>query len=159
MSQQSTWRTYEEVAGYLLGQLATYFRLGTVEGKQLVAGRSGTSWEIDAKGVKENAQGFVVIECRRYTSQGLSQEHLAGLAFRIQDTGAAGGIVVSPLPLQSGARKIATSANIHEVQLSAESSTTDYVLQFLNRVFIGLSDGAIVTDCVDAKIIPATKAE
>jgi hypothetical protein len=159
MSQQATWRTYEEVAGYLLGQLATYFGLGTVEGKQLVAGRSGTSWEIDAKGVKENDQSFVVIECRRRTTQGLSQEHLAGLAFRIQDTGAAGGIVVSPLPLQSGARKIATSAQIHEVQLSAKSSTTDYVLQFLNCIFIGVSDGAIVRDSVEATVIPATKPE
>jgi len=159
MSQQVTWRNYEEVAAYLLGQLATYFGLGTVERKQLVAGRSGANWEIDAKGVRENDQGFVVIECRRHTTQGLSQEQLAAVAYRIQDTGAAGGIVVSPLPLQFGAKKIAASAGIHEVHLSAQSSTTEYVLQFLSRIFIGVSDRAIMRDYVDATIIRAAKDE
>jgi hypothetical protein len=52
MSQQTSWRSYEEVAQYLLGQMAALFGLGRVEGKQLIAGASGTSWEIDAKGAK-----------------------------------------------------------------------------------------------------------
>ena len=38
-------------------------------------------------------------------------------AYKIQDTGAAGGIVVSPLELQTGARRVAKAENIHRVFL------------------------------------------
>jgi hypothetical protein len=161
MSQQTRWRNYEEVAQYLLDQMAAHFGLGRVEGKQLLAGVSGASWEIDAKGVQENDQGFVIIECRRHTTQGLPQEQIAALAFRIQDTGAVEGIIVSPLPLQSGARKVAASQRIQEVQLSPDSTTTDYVLRLLQRAFIGVSSGDkfVFGDSVDATVIRASEPE
>jgi hypothetical protein len=139
MSQQIPWRSYEEVAQHLLDQIAEQFGLGRVEGKQIVSGASGACWEIDAKGVVKNDEGFVIIECRRYTKQGVPQEEIGGLAFRIQDTGAVGGIIVSPLPLQSGAKIVAESEGIHEVQLSAESTNTDFVLRFLERTLHGVS--------------------
>lgn len=55
------WESYEQVALFLLNKLATHFGLGHVEGKQLVPGASGTSWEIDAKGVRADGSGFVII--------------------------------------------------------------------------------------------------
>jgi hypothetical protein len=90
MRRQTSWRSYEEVAQYLLDQMARHFGLGSVEGKQLVSGAS-TEWEIDAKGITEDDEGFVVIECRRYTTQGVSQDEMGALVFRIQDTGAERG--------------------------------------------------------------------
>jgi hypothetical protein len=159
MSQQTHWRTYEEVAQYLLGQLAAHFGLGRVEGKQLVGGVSGRPWEIDAKGVRENDQGFVIIECRRHTTQGVSQEQIAALAFKIQDTGAVGGIIVSPLPLQSGARIVTASQGVQEIRLSPDSTATDYVLQFLQRIFIGVSDKLGFCDSADAIVIGASEPE
>ncbi len=74
MSQPTTWRSYEEVAQYLLSQFAEHFRLGHVEGKQIVAGASGTSWEIDAKGIRRDDEGFVIVECKRYTKQHCRKE-------------------------------------------------------------------------------------
>jgi hypothetical protein len=48
------WKTYEQAAVYLLDQFATAFDLDRVEGKQEIAGqRSGTTWEIDGKGVRQ----------------------------------------------------------------------------------------------------------
>lgn len=79
------WEIYEQVAQYLLNRFANHFNLGCVEGKQIVPGRSGAKWEIDAKGIKVDGEGFVVVECRRYTTKRLSQEEVAGLAFRITD--------------------------------------------------------------------------
>jgi hypothetical protein len=154
MSQQTSWRSYEEVAQYLLGQMAEHFELGRVEGKQIVAGASGACWEIDAKGVKERGAGFVIIECRRYTTRGLSQGRIEELAFLIQDTGAVGGIIVSPLPLQSGAKKVAASQHIQEVRLSSDSTTTDYIFQFLERTFYGKSlvESAHARDSLDATV-------
>jgi Zn finger protein HypA/HybF involved in hydrogenase expression len=137
---ETTWRTYEEVAAYLLEQNAREFGLEKIEGKQIIQGHtSGTSWEIDAKGIREGNEGFIIIECRRYTASKQNQEKLGSLAYRIKDTGAVGGIIVSPLGIQEGAEKIAASENIINVQLDANCTVTDFVMKFLNKVMVGLS--------------------
>jgi hypothetical protein len=147
---QTQWKSYEDVARYLISQFRQHFELGDVEGKQKVRGlRSGTDWEIDAKGKKTgDSEMFVIVECRRHTSAGQKQEHLAGLAYRIIDTGASGGIIVSPIPLQKGARRVAQAEGIIQVTLTKDSTTTDYVMQFLNKVMIATSDTICVHDSV-----------
>lgn len=151
------WKTYEDVAQYLLNQFAQHFKLGRVEGKQVVAGESGTEWEIDAKGVRTDGEGFLLVECRRYTKSRLNQEGMAALAFRIRDTGAQGGIVVSPLEPQSGAKKVAAFSNVIHVTLDPKSTTRDYMMQFLNQIFVGLSDNISITDRVQVQIIRGGK--
>lgn len=134
------WASYEEVAAHLLDKFASHFGLGRVEGKQVVAGDSGTEWEIDAKGCSDGDESFVIVECKRHTKTGISQAITGGLAWSIQDTGASGGILVSPLGLQAGAEKVAKKAGIIEATLNEKATTTEYVLQFLNQVCIGLHD-------------------
>lgn len=97
-------------------------------------GTSGTNWEIDAKGARLGSDGFVLIECRRHTTAPLNQEAVAAVAYRIRDTGADGGIIVSPLGLQSGAKKVAEHEGVIQVILSADSTSTDYILAFLNKI-------------------------
>jgi len=137
-NENPQWQSYEEVAQYLLNKFASDFGLGRVEGKQLVPGASGTSWEIDAKGIKADGEGIVLVECRRHTKSKLSQEQLGAIAFRIVDAGAQGGITVSPLVLQKGAKLVATHANVVHVVLEPSSTTTEYVMKFLDRIFVGL---------------------
>ena len=157
--EDSKWKTYEEVATYLLGQITEVLGLEKVEGKQtLVGNRSGTTWEIDGKGVKNNEGGFVIIECRRYSKQKQKQEQVAALAYRIMDTGAQGGIIVSPLGIQEGGTKIANSENIQTVTLDENSTTTDYVLKFLNQIFAGVSLKAEGTLTATATVIKKSKA-
>ena len=135
--------SYEQVAQYLLDHFAEAFGLDHVEGKQTVLGqRSGTTWEIDAKGVRIGNDGFLIVECRRHTKSGLKQEELAAVAYRINDTGAKGGIVVSPLELQEGAKRVAAAENIVEVKLNADATKHQYILSFLNKVMVGLHDVA-----------------
>jgi hypothetical protein len=149
-----SWQNYEEVATYLLNQFASTFGLGSVEGKQIIAGtRSGTRWEIDAKGIKEDERGFVIIECRRYTKAKQSQEKLAALAYRIIDTGASGGIIVSPLGVQEGAAMIAGAENVKVVHLNENSTTSEYILQFLNKIMIGVKDTISLTDEVEVVVV------
>lgn len=133
--------TYEEVATYLLNEFASQFGLTAVEGKQKVVGqRSGTTWEIDAKGIRAANDGFVIVECRRHTQSGQKQEQVAAVAYRIQDTGAKGGIIVTPIGLQEGGKKIAAAEGIVEVKMTPDSTTRQYMLQFLNKVMIGIED-------------------
>lgn len=143
---EKRWQTYEEVAAYLLNQFADYFGVGRFEGKQVVPGASGTDWELDAKGIGDNGVRTLVVECKRHTKSGIPQAIAGSLAFTIEDTGAQGGILVSPLGLQSGAKKVAASANIVEVTLTPNSTTTDYVLKFLNGIHVGLSDTVHISE-------------
>jgi hypothetical protein len=141
------WQSYEEVAAYLLNEMKAAFGLQRVEGKQGVLGlRSGTEWVIDAKGVALGEEKFVIIECRRHTTSRQKQEHMAALAYRILDTGTVSGILVSPLDVQKGARKIARAEHVITAQLAAESTTTEYVLKFLNQIHVGVSDGVRVSE-------------
>lgn len=142
------WKSYEEVATYLLNHMANHFGLARVEGKQKISGvRSGTEWEIDAKGVQGGQrEGFVIIECRRHTTSKQNQERLGALAYRIVDTGAAGGILVSPLGLQEGAAKIAANEEILEVQLNANCTPDEFVIRFLNKLMIAIKEVVTIGD-------------
>ena len=148
-TKKTKWQSYEEVSRYLLNQIAHKFDLSHFEGKQKIGGkRSGTEWEIDAKGVKEGSDIFFIVECRRYTTSRQSQEKIGALAYRIQDTGASGGIIVSPLGIQEGGKKIAQSENIHEVILDANSTTENYIMRFLNDILVGVTDKISIKDSV-----------
>jgi hypothetical protein len=137
MSSKS-WESYEEVASFLLDRFATHFGLGRFEGKQVLPGKTGTSWEIDAKGVNTEDGSFFVVECKRHTKARVAQEVVAGLSYRIQDMGARGGIIVTPLGLQDGASKVASHQDIVVVLLEPESTRTEYVIRFLKQVCVGL---------------------
>ncbi len=152
MVAPKAWTNYEHVARHLLEQFANHFGLGRVEGKQLVPGASGTEWELDAKAVRAEGEGIIIVECRRYPNSRLTQEEVGGLAFRISDIGADGAILVSPLDLQTGTKLVAESAAIQHVRLRPDSTTTDYLMRHLNNVFVGLSDTLGFTETVHIRI-------
>jgi len=148
------WKTYEEVAAYLLNRFADEFGLSKVEGKQIIGGhRSGTKWEIDGKGVREGKEGFFIIECRRYTTSKQNQEKLGSLAYRIIDTGAEGGILVSPLGIQEGAAKVAAAENVLHVRLNANSTSHDFGMQFLNKLMVGISENIVLSESVRVEVV------
>lgn len=148
------WKTYEEVAAYLLGMFAEHFGLSRVEGKQSVDGlRSKTKWTIDAKGISSGAEAFIIIECRRHTTSKEDQEQLGGLAYRIIDTGAQGGILVSPLGFQSGAQKVAQAENITHVELHPDSTPTEFAMRFLNQMFVGIHERCHASDHINVALI------
>ncbi len=133
---KTTWETYEDVARYILDEFRNELALKTVEGKQRLPGeKSGTIWEIDALGTSISNDAVILIECKRHTTNKLNQETLAGLAYRIEDTGSDGGIIVSPLGLQTGAEKIAKSENIINVKLHENSAPEAFCVEFLDKVF------------------------
>lgn len=149
------WLEYEDAAKKVIADIRELLGVHSVEGKQTIAGASGAKWEIDAKAWTEGSNAFLVIEVRRHTSSGLKQEALAAIAYRITDVGAAGGIVVSPLPLQKGAKRVANSANVAHVILTPESTTENYLAEFMGRRFVGVTINESVTATVtlDAVVI------
>lgn len=153
----ASWLEYEDLARKVLADMRYVLGIATVEGKQSLDGKSSATWEVDAKAWREGIEGFLVVEARRHTTAGLKQEDLAAISYRIKDVGAAGGIVVTPLPLQRGAKAVALSEGIAHVRLTAESTTERYLAEFLGRRFIGVSavDSIHLSDSADAKTIRA----
>jgi hypothetical protein len=138
MATSAEWKTYEQVSAYLLERLRKEFGLAKVEGKQKLTGiESGAEWEVDAKGIQDDGEGIVIIECRRYTKSRQNQGKLASLAYSIKDTGAKGGIIVSQLGLQEGAKKVAKANNILSVIIDANSTPQNFAVAFLNKLFLG----------------------
>jgi hypothetical protein len=135
-----------------LGLTSRNGNLRTLKGKQEIQGQK-TSWEIDAKGVAEDGKGFFIVECRRYTRSKQSQEKAAALASKISVTGAVGGIIVSPFGVQKGAQKLADAENIISVKLNADSTPTEFALQFLNKLCLGISAKATSTARVSPRYL------
>ena len=146
-AEQKPWERYEVVAKELLNSIASEFGVDRFEGKQSVRGSSGTTWEIDAKGVTEEGKRFVVVECRE-TRARQSQAKVGALAFTLIDTGADAGVIVSPMPLQLGAQKVAIARHIHHVQIDANSTPREFAMKFLDKLFMGVADTAVVRDHV-----------
>lgn len=155
-AEATTWGTYEDVARYLLDKMREEFGLERVEGTQTLPGKSGTNWTIEGKGIKADTGAIIVIECRRYTTSKLKQQDIGAIAYRIGDLGAAGGIVVTPIGVQEGGEIIARYEGIEVVHLNADASHTDFVLQFLERVVVGVSAqfGATGTLSAEVQAIP-----
>lgn len=145
-SSPKCWLTFEEVATDLLHNFAEHFNLGKVEGKCVVCRESGSDWELDARGWSKDGKSFVVVECKRYLKRRVTQSAVGALAWVIQDVGASGGILVSPHGLQSGAKLVAENAQIIEVTLTPDSTTTDYVLAFLKMIFVGRGEAVKMED-------------
>ena len=136
------WQEYENAARIVLYNLRKELGLSEIETKQLLVGNSGVTWEIDARAWCDGSDKFLVVEARRYTSSRLKQEDVAAIAFRIDDLGAAGGIIVSPLPLQDGASKVAASRKITHVRLTAESTPELYLAEYMGCRY----HGVMITD-------------
>lgn len=135
-----TWKSYEEVAAFVLDQCAAEFGLGRFDGKQIIPGASGTDWEVDARGWSNDGATFVVVECKKHTGTGISQALTGSLAYAIKDTGAAGGFLVSPCGLQSGAKKVAAAEGIQEIKLDPKSTTSAYFGEWLGTLRAGFVD-------------------
>ncbi|RQT26130.1 hypothetical protein [Burkholderia contaminans] len=139
-----TWKTYEQIAAFVLNQCAAEFGLSRFEGKQDVAGKSGTEWEVDARGWTEGNTAHFLVECKKYSTTAISQAITGSLVYSIQDTGAGGGFLVSPKGLQSGAKLVAAATNIIEIKLDPKSTTAAYFGEWLGKLHVGINEDASV---------------
>ncbi|TBV00028.1 hypothetical protein DNJ95_02390 [Stutzerimonas kirkiae] len=149
---QPKWRAYEELAQSIIKELATEFGLEGIEGKQIIPGKSGTNWEIDAKGIRSGDSGVILIECRRYLNYRIKQEQMAAVAYRIDDIGAVGGITVSPLEPQEGARILAEYENITHMTLDPDSTPENYFVNFLSKAFSKVTETIAIGDFYELEI-------
>lgn len=153
----ASWKTYEDVARALVERFRDDLGVARVEAKQDLPGASGTKWEIEIVAYAKDDEKLVVFECRQKARDGIAQEEVGGFAYRVKDLGAAKGYFVTPIGFQRGAALVAEYEKIDLIKLSYDASVDDYVMQFLNRIFVGASDEIVVTDEVSVKLIRAPR--
>jgi hypothetical protein len=99
--------------------------------------KSGTTWEIDRVGITKDGQKVVAIECRRYPDRRIKQSEMAALAYIKHDIDAKSAIVVTPKGVQAGGIKIAEHENIIIIRLDKDATTTDFLLQTMDKRIVG----------------------
>ena len=120
-----------------------------VKGKRGVEGSSGVRWEIDAKGIVAGDSRFVIFECKS-SEKKISVCTVMHLAYRVKDTNALTGIIVSPACLTTPAKKLACYEGIHKIDLPVGCETNEYQVRFLNQVFVGVKSTIAVTSEANA---------
>jgi hypothetical protein len=156
-SSTKSWQTYEEVARAVLIDLRGKLGISDVAGYQELPGASGTTWTVEGSAIRTSDGQYLIIECRRHTTSRLNQEAIGGLAYRILDTGSGGAIVVTPLPLQSGAELVAKAEKIAHVVLDPSSTSDDYLATFMGQNFHGAAIGAAAQGSVEVDVIVRRK--
>lgn len=135
MFQRGSWRNYEAIIRNLIDKLRnvkSQLNLTRVEPKIKIGGASGTTWEIDGIGYDANNKP-VPIECKLRSKRKVSQSILASFAYIIKDIGATRGIIVTPVGLQKGAKKIAEHENIEVITLNQNATSNEFDLVLPDR--------------------------
>jgi hypothetical protein len=151
----SDWEKFEHAAEVVVRDLRLELGIERVEGKQKVLGASGSYWELDARAWIDGGRGFLIVEARRHTANGLSQESVIAIHGRTIEVGADGAIIVSPMPLQKGAELVARHYGIEHIKLDESSTAETYMAEYMGRTFYGLTvqAGALAIEGSSAVVI------
>jgi hypothetical protein len=96
---------------------------------------------------------FSVNNQGRMTQSLLSTVASTDFDWAFTHTGARGALIVTPLGLQEGANKVGQAANVVSVTLNADCTPTEFVMAFLDKVFLGVSDTCVVSDHVKVEVV------
>jgi len=128
----SCWRQTADVLG---------LDLERIEGKQKLVGKSGMTWEVEGKGGAGRWRGD---RCHRvppiHDLQNQARSNGCARVSNRRRWAPQAEIMVTPIGVQQGGEAIARHEGIQIVQLDASSTTTDYVLKYLNKVLLGATD-------------------
>lgn len=168
-SSRSIGDAFERLALMSLEFFAAEFGLGEFAGSKVkVQGTHGDTWEVDLvfylpdrapnKNIQEdgNGKGSILVECKCLRRR-LEQDKVASLAYRIRSTGAGGGILVTQLPLQSGAKMLATAEKIEVLQIFKGSCPEALLIARLSdeirNIFAGFRENIGFSDSFSAVLI------
>jgi hypothetical protein len=146
------WECYEKVTRQILDNLRLELGFASVEGKGDKPATSETDWEADATCYRLDDGEMVLIECKHWSSR-VDQATMGSFAFSIIDTGAAGGLMVTPVGYQEGAVKVANARKIGMATLNANATDRAYVLRIANQLFAGVVSEIHVDSVVTAVVV------
>lgn len=155
MQKKHKWESYEDVARQLIDDIKEQLGLCRVnEGKFLFPKSDGGECEIDVSAYDISNEKLVLVECKRKKRR-LSPEEIHGFAYRIQQTNAKRGIIVTTIGLQKGARIAADAAKITLIILNGESTIDEYIARITQKLFLKTTDhfNGISSTVIEAKSV------
>jgi hypothetical protein len=129
---------YEGVVRQILDRLRTELGLGPVRGNQKRHGDK-TRWALDATSYRTKTGMLVVIESRFKSKRKVTQEEMAGFAYRVRDLGAE-GLMVTTVDYQRGTQTIANAERLGMATLNPDATSQKYVLRIADALFAALGD-------------------
>lgn len=129
---------FEQTVRSILQQCRNALGYSHVDPKGKLPGKSGTKWEIDATAYLATSGDMVIVECRWRSTKKIDQEQIGALVFRVQDTGAVAGLMVTTIGLQKGAALVAAASQIGVAKLDPDATEREYVLELAGRLFHGI---------------------
>ena len=140
MSEKKEWERYEDVARQLIDDIKFHLGLSLVnEDKRKFKKNDGGECEVDVSAYDMSDEKLVLVECRK-KKESLSQEEVHGFAYRIQQTNAKRGIIVTTIGLQQGARIAADGAKITLIRLDGNSTKEEYIAKITQQIFVKVTD-------------------
>ncbi|MEH2402937.1 restriction endonuclease [Nostoc sp.] len=146
--KKKEWETYEDVARQLIDDIKFHLGLSLVnEDKRKFKKNDGGECEVDVSAYDMSDEKLVLVECRK-KKEPLSQEEVHGFAYRIQQTNAKRGIIVTTIGLQQGARIAADGAKIALIRLDGNSAKQEYIAKITQQIFVKVTDTFNGISCV-----------
>jgi hypothetical protein len=152
MTDQKEWKTFEDAARSIIANHREFFGLEEVEPSVTkVQGTSGYQWNIDVVGYAAGSRKIVIFEVRR-KKRNIVPEEIAGLAYRIEDTGSEKGYIVTRMDrgLSTGAEGIAGYEEIGHIRVSKDATPEFYLMQCLDKIFVRVVDKFDFSDMKDS---------
>lgn len=148
------WKNFEDVFRAILAMHMNFFELEKVEPtSKPVPGhaRKFKPWAIDVVGYRKGTKRLVLFEVKR-RGRNVEPEQAAGFAYRILDTEAEAGYIVTTMgrDLSSGAKEIADYEKIGHIQVEKDSTPDDYTMKIADNMFVGVTDTVKVSEHIEA---------
>lgn len=152
--KEVNYKTYEDAARALLSDVRSFLGLGEVTGEQKLAGRSGTVWTVEGSAYDVSNERLVLVECKQRKTSALNQETIGGFAYRVNDTGADRGIIITTVGLQKGAKLVADAERITVIKLDYNATSENYIAEIADQLFLKVTDRIRVGEEVNVEIEP-----
>lgn len=148
------WTIYEDAVKRVISDMRALLGVEAVGDKQKIPGVDGATYELDAVAWTDAEGSFLLVEAKQH-KRGLSQDTVNAVVYKLMKVGASGAIIVTPVPLQRGAKKAADFDGVIHIILSADSTPEDYLAEYLGKCFLGasISENVTVADQCDAVVI------
>jgi len=135
MSMVENWRNYEDAARKIIGKLNSMkdeLRIEKITDKQKIKGKSGEEWEMEIMASDSESGKPILLECKCWAKP-IPRDVIVSLAYKIKDVGGDRAFIITPIGLQSGAKKLAGVEQIETILLTKDSTSSNFDLVLANR--------------------------
>ena len=159
-STEKGWVSYELFTEKIMNDIL--YLLGKkdykVEGKKIIEGVA-TNWEIEVSAYNETEEKLIIVECKEWKTNTVSQGNMGEFCYRVKDLNAEKGIYVTYSGFQQGAKSVAQKEKIEYIVLREPYNPNNYKVEInglINRVI--KAEPIKIEPKIDTKLVKTFEA-